>query len=557
MAIQLTVFTKSGGILTKVISLAPDGSISSDASACVMAHGTATRIEIDTVRELADLIENLPPNRAIALGALCSGLPDAVKVISKDRLAKRRLNSAAVSSNIIARTGSEIVFQEGQPAFALLDHDPKGMPMSVSAELKRLGGFWHAMIAMLPQLETAARVTRISTSAGLYRLDTGERFPDSGGLHVYLEIRDGDDIDRFLTTVHERAWLAGLGWMMVSKSGALLERSIVDRMVGAPERLVFEAGPVLVKPLAQGRESRRPTVVDGETLDTVAACPPLTVVEKAQFDKLLAKERKRLAPEAAKARSAFIAEQAEDLAKRTGKTEQEARWIIERQCEGVLHPDVVLLFDDPELAGCTVGDVLADPDRFVGETLADPLEGVPYGRCKAKVMWSAGNSPWIHSFAHGRTIYHLKLDAASIRKKLERAAKSDVAKLFAVLTANADVDATGIENLRNFAAKLSGASKSSLKDTLKAEQRKRAERQAREARSRRLAEQRDPRPEIGAPAFDAPWLPQMQILNDVIGRIRSVRPPARDIDACVARARSLPVPHTHAFSSSEANHESK
>ena len=67
------------------------------------------------------------------------------------------------------------------------------------------------------------------------------------------------------------------GWAgcMVSASGALLERSIVDRMVGGPERLVFEGGPVLVPPLQQDKESRRPVAVDGEVLDTVAACPPL------------------------------------------------------------------------------------------------------------------------------------------------------------------------------------------------------------------------------------------------------------------------------------------
>jgi hypothetical protein len=304
MAIQLTVFTRSSGILTKVIALAADGSISGDASACVMARGTATRIEIDTVRQLADLIENLPPNRAIALGALRSGLPDAVKVISKDRLAKARLKSAAVASNIIARTGSEIVFQKGQPAFALLDFDRKGMPANVAAELETQGGFWAALVSILPALKNVARVTRLSTSAGLRRLDTGEQFPHSGGLHVYVPVEDGDDVDRFLKTLHARCWLARLGWMMISRSGALLERSIVDRMVGAPERLVFEAEPVLMKPLAQDRESRRPTVVDGETLDTLAACPPLTVVEKAEFDKFLAKECQRLAREATKARSA-------------------------------------------------------------------------------------------------------------------------------------------------------------------------------------------------------------------------------------------------------------
>jgi len=38
---------------------------------------------------------------------------------------------------------------------------------------------------------------------------------------------------------------------------------------------------------------------------------------------------------------------------------------------------VVLPFDDDDLAGCTVADVLADPERFEGATLADPIEGNP------------------------------------------------------------------------------------------------------------------------------------------------------------------------------------
>ena len=59
----------------------------------------------------------------------------------------------------------------------------------------------------------------------------------------------------------------------------------------------------------------------------------------------------------------------------TGMSEKAARQVIVRQCEGVLRPDVELPFDNPELADNTVGDVLADPERFEGETLVDPLEG--------------------------------------------------------------------------------------------------------------------------------------------------------------------------------------
>ena len=279
------------------------------------------------------------------------------------------------------------------------------MPATVAAELRQRGGFWPRLLTVLPPLGNVARVTRSSTSAGLSRADTGEALPESDGVHVYVAAKDGADSERFLRALHDRCWLAGFGWMMVSSSGALLERSIVDRMVGGPERLVFEGGPVLVPPLQQDKESRRPIAVDGVALDTVAVCPPLTIVERARLDELKARERERLAPEMAKARTAFVESQARTLVARTGMTAKAARQVIIRQCEGVLRPDVELPFDDPELAGCTVGDVLADPERFEGETLADPLEGVSYGRCVAKVMRRADGTPWIHSFAHGRTIY--------------------------------------------------------------------------------------------------------------------------------------------------------
>ena len=119
---------------------------------------------------------------------------------------------------------------------------------------------------------------------------------------------------------------------------------------------------------------------------------------------LRAKDAFRLAPDRAKARDQFIATQTEHIVTRTGCTMDAARRTVERQCDGVLHPDVVLPFDDADLAGCTVGNVLAEPEKFVGATLADPLEGIGYGICKAMIMRRADGTPWIHSFAHGRTV---------------------------------------------------------------------------------------------------------------------------------------------------------
>jgi len=89
-------------------------------------------------------------------------------------------------------------------------------------------------------------------------------------------------------------------------------------------------------------------------------------------------------------------------------------------------PDLVLPFDDEEFAGCTVADVLADPDRFEGATLADPNEGPDYGHCVAKILRRPDGTPWIDSFAHGRTVYELKYDAAAVRSAIQKADKTEV-----------------------------------------------------------------------------------------------------------------------------------
>src|SRR5262249_38997425 len=363
--IELTKFTKTGGPLTKQISLSRNGTLEKDGSACVMARGKAERVRVANVHAFGALIEDMASSQAIALGALRADLLDSVEVTTK-----KKLVNGVERPDVITRTGANIVYH-GR-AFALLDYDSEGMPTSVAVELKRAGGFWDALLTVLPDLSGVARVTRRSTSAGLSRSDTGEALPESDGVHVYIAEKDGADSERFLRALHERCWLAGFGWMIVSTSGALLERSIVDRTVGGPERLVFEGDPVLRPPLRQDKESRRPTAADGVVLDTVAACPLLSIVERARLDELKARERARLAPEMANAREAFVEAQAKKLVARTGMSEKAARQVIVRQCEGVLRPDIVLPFDDPELAGCTVRDVLADPEGFQDETLADP-----------------------------------------------------------------------------------------------------------------------------------------------------------------------------------------
>jgi hypothetical protein len=348
------------------------------------------------VEEFAKIISGLKPYQGIALGAMRARLPDEAKIVVKAKLNGK--------DGVIARSREYFEFREGKPALAPIDFDKNGMSDAVK---KRIGAdMWDGLTTVLPALRDVARVMRRSTSSCLYNGDTP--LPESRGWHGYVLVKDGSDIKRFLETLHDRCWLNGLGWFYISKAGTPLERSIVDRAVATPEHLLFEGPPTVKPPLRQDTESRRPIAYPGETLDTLSACPDLTSDEQQTVDKLKADEKERIQPEIDRVRAAYINERVEELVKRKGISKEDAVEIVTSQCNGVLSEHVVLAFTDKRLKGCTVGDVLDDPERFQNKSLADPIEGTDYGRTTAKVLLRRDNGyPFIKSFAHGGMSYML------------------------------------------------------------------------------------------------------------------------------------------------------
>jgi hypothetical protein len=391
-------------------------------------------------------------------------------------------------------------------------------------------------------------VTRSSTSAGLFRGDTGEQLPGSGGLHVYIAVRDGSDVERFLKTLHMRCWLNGFGWFIIGAGGQLLERSIVDRMVFAAERLVFEGPAITVPPVQQDQECRRPVPTDGEMVDTRRACPDLGLADQSRFKELKTKAEYPLRGAAAKVRRDYEDRRAQDMAARAGISLSAAKIEIARLCDGVLLPNVVLPFDDPDLDGETIADLFADPARFEGATLADPIEGIAYGRCVARVMPREENGEvWIHSFAHGRTNYKLRHSETSVRAAIDKAEEKDAVKIFFELLPIADLALDEQGRLRKHVAKRAGIGLRDIDRMLKAAEGRACAKLKQEQRDRRACERTDPRPQIPRPGNNGEWLPVMDVVNDLVGAATDACPPSRDIDTDASRGRKVTIPKMHLF----------
>ena len=556
IGVELTLFTKSDGPLTKRIALDSEQRVVSDGSACCMAVGRAERLQVADAAALAAVLRTMSSCQAITLGRLRADLPDVAPVVPR-----RRLNRDDAPPGAIARTREHIDFAPGEPAFALLDFDRKGMPESVAELIATQGGFWPALRAAAPGLTRATRVRRASTSAGLFNQRNGATVgAGAGGEHVYLLVRDGADAERFLRDLHDRCWLHGLGWFLVGEAGQLLERSIVDRMVGAPERLVFEGAPVLVEPLAQDQAAREPEWTAGEPLDTCSACPPLTAVEQARVRETKEAARAALAYEAARVRAAADRALAARLAERDRVPAATALRIAEARHRGVLLPSIELAFDDPEIGTVTAAEVLRAPERFAGETLADPLEGVSYGRCKAKVMRRDDGVPWIHSFAHGRATYALKLDSAALDAILQRTERDAVVDVYLRHLLDADLEPDEEARLSELVRDLSGTKARPLAARVRAaRQRQACEEEAERRRALFLARaQTRPggrRTRLPAPLADDERTPVLHALDEVLGSAAGPEPPMRNADGLVAEIRARRPWGLHALTDAGAEAE--
>lgn len=470
--VTFTIARKAGdGLLSKRITLGDDGKPVSDGSPCRMWAGTARRVVVGSASEVADIINGMDSSEALILG-------DHIAEAEQIRLAKdAEANSAA---GIYGRTTKTFVYREQQPGLILLDHDRKGMPAAVEARIKELGGPVAAIDHLLGGLDQFAHIYRPSTSTGIYNKETGEEFPAGGGFHIYLVAEDAADSPRALRALHVRALNSGLGWGVIAGRGRFLVRSVIDIMVGSPERLAFEGGALVEPPLAQNLTKRAAVAHEGRMIDTRAAFPDPTPEEAREFARLVEAERQRLKPEEAKAKE----EAAAAIAEKRGIRIERARVIVATSDAGELVSYDSVIFDDPELGEVEVADILADPDRYHGETLSDPLEGPEYGTGKAKLYSNGGGDVRVNSMAHGGQRFKLGHSYDYISIEIDNAGEVAVERLAELLPAAATLTPVQRERLLARAGKVAKVGNTTVKETVK-EALGRADIERRERRARK------------------------------------------------------------------------
>lgn len=369
-------------------------------TAAQMTSGSYKVLSFDSVSALVDILRDVSTKQA-----LCASIP----LDGSEAGAITTRAAAADRPGALTRTKDCFALPSG-PGIGFIDCDEAGISRD-------------QLFAMLfeaaPALRDAAMLWRPSGSSHIFHGDqdlTGLR-----GQHVVVPVADASDWPRALKVIAARLWLAGHGRVKVSSAGALLERCPVDLAVGEAARLLFVGGSHCEPPL----EQRRGDVVvkPGEWLDSRGSIADLSSEEAGRLEGLIAQAKAAALPEAQRLRelhrASTISRRMPELM-RAGCSASEAEARIGAACDaalaGVLLGDFELsvVGQDGLCTVVTVGQVLADRDRWHGATCLDPLNPEHRGGSPDAILYLHEASPVLYSLDDGGQIYRLRVQRVKV-----------------------------------------------------------------------------------------------------------------------------------------------
>lgn len=406
--IQLSVFTKFSGPLTKQLSLI-SGKVHSDSSECRMSNGIAERLSVP-FDQLPQLFNSLTPMQAIATGWV-NAEPSMAEIITRDKFEENNYNFPAHVSpqGVYATRTLQSIHQQGC-SLVMFDHDhDSNSPFNADTPDE----FIALLARVIPDFDNTTFIRTYSTSSSVYHRDTGECLRPADGFHIYMAIADGSDIQRFGEVLEKRLWLAGLGYIKVSQRNAsLLKRTIVDTAVFSPERLIFEAGAAIVpgNPLVQRLPIPELRFKAHAILDT-ARLPDLSEAEEeAYLEAVRLAQKSEAVVQAKGAVKNKLTDEYIEQAQRQGKIL--SRRIAAKMVDGlerhILPPYHPIMFSNGQQV--SILELVSNPFRFDGMSCYDPLRP-DKGPDRAKFFANADQAimnPVVYSFVEGGRTFNLK-----------------------------------------------------------------------------------------------------------------------------------------------------
>ena len=264
-----------------------------------MTEGSAEMLQVRDLGELRDLLVGLKPNEAVAYGVHGDAGTEPYAVATKDAI-----EEGTAPAGARPRTADRMAYPTG-PCVLYLDHDPED-----GAEPMKAEDLIGVLVESFPKLAGHALLTMPSSSSFIYDSRDGRELRGLRGQRLYLILREGgEEVPRVLRSIQRHLWAAGRGWIKISRSGALLERTTFDAATAQPNRFDF-SGSVSCEPPLESRPPQ-PVLHDGQPMvDSREVFPEPDAETEKRAAAYVEPAKSLRAAEAAKVKEAWIAEKA-------------------------------------------------------------------------------------------------------------------------------------------------------------------------------------------------------------------------------------------------------
>ncbi len=381
-----------GSVIAKVKKL-QDGKIITE-SAGNLQNGTAHNKTLDSMQSFARLLDTANPNTVITASTLA--LEDTHDLVTVDKW-----KESGCPSNLVTRSRNHLDQRAGTGGILTIDCDDK--TISKEQLLERIK-------EVIPDLDKLARVYTTSASSHLVNTDTGDDLTGVKGQRLYLAIKDQSDINRSINVLIERLWLAGHGYIEVSKAGRSLKRTIADKALGNVGHLDYIGGSSCIPPLTQRRAPAQ--WFEGDALDTHSVLIDLDKKERKELEGMITTEIALNQPKINEVKASYSTSKAiVNLAKQGIKnpTDDELETakanVLRALDSSVLTGDFVLTMKNGDTL--TVAHILSNRDLYDGAETRDPIEPDYNNSATVGKLYLSKTQATLHSFAHGGQVYKL------------------------------------------------------------------------------------------------------------------------------------------------------
>lgn len=364
----------------------------------------------------------------------------------------------------VDRTAETLKYVEG-PAVLTLDYDPSPYSSTPLTEPSALHGI---LAELFPDAFANAAWGAYDSSGSFIYDQNGLELSGRRGFHVVFAVADAREIRAFGDRLFKHLWLAGYGYIHISKDGKALPRTIFDKKVIEPQQPLFAGGAHCI-----GCEQRRPEVTwqPGGDLNT-AGVLPLSLDQANAYVRLVDDAKRKVKPQCDRMQREYLGNSAALLASARNISPEKARAVVEARLGGKLVGNDLLRFD--EYGEVTVAEVLANLERYDEATLADPIDGDVRGKAMLFRNVATG-TPIVYSHAHGGGVFRLMHDLESLLATLAPMDKAQTLEQWLSLLSNAELRADELDQYLNAVKKKTGLGIGTLRDTVRNQYREAAQ----------------------------------------------------------------------------------